>query len=118
MENVYDTSNMFLGCEMLEKIDLSNLKTQVTNTSNMFSGCTNLKNINLSNFTKNIIVESQNMFFNCKSLEDINFTNFKITGKNNFNMFPFNVEFNYNGVEKGSLLETKIIEAIENKKVL
>ena len=111
MENVYDTSNMFLGCEMLEKIDLSNLKTKVTNTSNMFSGCTNLKNINLSNFTKNIIVESQHMFYNCKSLEDINFTNFKITGTNHSNMFPFHVEFNYDGVEKGSLLETKIIEA-------
>jgi hypothetical protein len=111
MENVYDTSNMFLGCVMLEKIDLSNLNTKVSNTSNMFSGCTNLKNINLSNFTKNIIVESQNMFLNCKSLKDINFTNFKITGKNNFNMFPFHIKFNYNGVEKDSLLEKKIIEA-------
>ena len=111
---VTDTSNMFNGCEMLEKIDLSNVNSLVSITSNMFCKCKSLKYVNLSNFTKKKIEKCEQMFYDCESLKQINFTNIKITGDsdNYFNMFPFGVKFESIGVEKNSELQKAMEKAL------
>ncbi len=111
---VTDTSNMFNGCEMLEKIDLSNVNSLVSITSNMFCKCKSLKYVNLSNFTKKKIEKCEQMFHDCESLKQINFTNIEITGDsdNYFNMFPFGVKFESIGVEKNSELQKAMEKAL------
>ena len=72
-----NTNCMFIGCNKLSSIDLSNFNTSnVNNMSNMFYNCFSLTSLNLSNFTNNNVKNMSKMFYNCSSLNSLNLSNF------------------------------------------
>ena len=86
---------MFLNCENLKKLDISNFDTsKVMSMSFMFSGCKNLKELDLSSFYISRIIDLKGMFNNT-SLKTIYISNddsFKVvwahpTNTNYNNMF-------------------------------
>ena len=75
--NLTKTNYMFLYCESLININLSNFNSQnVTNMKNMFYGCKSLTYANLSNFNTQNVTIMTCMFYDCKSLTNINLSNF------------------------------------------
>ena len=61
---------IFLGCNSITNIDLSNFITQnVINMNGMFYGCSSLTNIGLSNFDTKNVTNMNGMFSKCKSLK-------------------------------------------------
>ena len=82
---ITNTNCMFMDCNTLSSIDLSNFNTsRVNNMSNMFYNCFSLNNLNLSNFTNNNDINMSNMFYNCFSLNNLNLSN--VTNNNIINM--------------------------------
>ena len=67
---VTDMSFMFIQCNLLKSVDISNWNTKnVINMSNMFSDCINLKNIKgISNLITNNVENMSSMFYKCYSL--------------------------------------------------
>ena len=60
---------MFLDCNSLTNIDLSNFNTQnVTNMSGMFWNCSSLTNLDLSIFNTQNVNDMSKMFLFCNSL--------------------------------------------------
>ncbi len=58
---------MFAHCALLEKLDVSNFKTNnVEIMQEMFSGCSSLNSIDISNFNTNKLENSFYMFNGCK----------------------------------------------------
>ena len=75
--NIDSTSCMFLNCNDINEIDLSNFdSSQVTNTHAMFFGCTSLTSVNLSNFTSPQATEISRMFYRCSSLTSVDLSDF------------------------------------------
>ena len=75
--NIDSTSCMFLNCNDINEIDLSNFdSSQVTNTHAMFFGCTSLTSVNLSNFTSPKATEISRMFYRCSSLTSVDLSDF------------------------------------------
>jgi len=71
------TCFMFIGCDSLINIDLSNFNTQnVINMSCMLSECKSLININLSNFNTQNVIDMSEMFCKCESLINIDISSF------------------------------------------
>ena len=76
-QNVVNMFGMFYNCKSLKIIDLSNFNTQnVTYMSGMFFGCESLTNINLSNFDTQNVTNMSHMFNGCESLTNIDLSNF------------------------------------------
>ena len=74
---IESTENMFIGCNKITEIDLSNFDTsQVTNMSCMFYNCSSLSSLNLSNFNTSKVVDMNRMFIRCSSLKELDLTNF------------------------------------------
>jgi len=69
--------SMFMACQMLAEIDLSNMKTgKVTTMSNLFMGCESLGQIDLSNFDTSNTREMDGMFVDCYLLKTLDLSNF------------------------------------------
>lgn len=63
---------MFLYCENLTNVDISNINTsKVTTTQYMFNGCESLKNMDISNWNVDKLLYSKRMFKDCINLESI-----------------------------------------------
>ena len=59
-------NNMFIDCDKLKYLDLSNFNTEkVLNMSYMFSGNKSLKYLDLSNFDTRNVKNIYDMFFEC-----------------------------------------------------
>ena len=69
--------NLFLNCERITSINLSNFDcSQVTSCSGMFSGCISLKSIDFGKLDFSLVTSFKNMFYNCQNLPEINLFNF------------------------------------------
>ncbi len=81
--SVNDMSNVFQGCTLLEKIDISMWDLEKTTTlANMFKNCSNVKTIDLSNWVVPKNVSYSGIFNGMQSLETaIIPTTFKFKGK-------------------------------------
>jgi hypothetical protein len=76
-EAVTNMSEMFLGCEGLETLDLQSFNTaKVTNMSGMFKGCYSLTSINVQSFNTANVTDMSYMFDQCRSLATIDLNNF------------------------------------------
>ena len=76
-EEVTNMSEMFLGCESLETLDLHSFNTaKVTNMSGMFKGCYSLTSINVQSFNTANVTDMSYMFDQCRSLATIDLNNF------------------------------------------
>ena len=76
-EEVTNMSEMFLGCEGLETLDLQSFNTaKVTNMSGMFKGCYSLTSINVQSFNTANVTDMSYMFDQCRSLATIDLNNF------------------------------------------
>ena len=63
---------MFLGCESLIALDLSNFYTsQVTDMERMFFDCESLTALDLSSFDTSNVTDMRRMFYSCESLTTI-----------------------------------------------
>ena len=70
--DVINMSYMFKDCERLEKLHLSYFSTRnVTNMDYMFYNCKNLSVIDLSFFDTQKVITMENMFSNCNKLEKL-----------------------------------------------
>lgn len=69
--------SMFLDCQMLTEIDLSNMKTgKVTTMSDLFMGCESLGQLDLSNFDTSNTSIMDGMFADCYLLKTLDLSNF------------------------------------------
>lgn len=70
--NVQDMSNMFYGCTMLTSLDFSSFNTEkVTASEGMFTMCWSLTKLDLCNFNPKSLTNSRHMFNACLSLQSI-----------------------------------------------
>ena len=88
-EKVIDMSSVFHGCSSLTSLNLSSFNTEkVTTMYYMFFGCSALKTINLSTFNTERVTEMSYMFMNCNSLTSLDLSKFNTTNvKKMSNMF-------------------------------
>lgn len=85
-EEVTNMSEMFLGCESLETLDLHSFNTaKVTNMSGMFNGCGSLTSINVQSFNTANVTDMSYMFNQCGSLATIDLNNFNTDKVTNMN---------------------------------
>ena len=85
--NVKDMNNMFNNCSNLNNLDLSSFNTKnVTNMCGMFSGCSNLTNLNLSSFNTKNVTDMSGMFANCNNLLNIDLSNFNTKNVTNMRL--------------------------------
>ena len=76
-EKVTNMGSMFLGCYVLNPLDVSNFNTQnVEDMSDMFVSCMKLKSLNVSNFDTQKVKDMSSMFYNCNSLTSLDVSNF------------------------------------------
>jgi len=81
---------MFLGCENLLSIDVSNFNiAEVTNLKDMFNGCQSLTSIDLSKFIPKELTRMEYMMYKCYNLNYIDVSPF--TDKNNQYINVFSV---------------------------
>jgi len=75
--NVTTTKNMFMNCNLLEKIEFGNTinTSSLTTLDSMFFGCNNLKSIDLSKLNTNKVENFSFIFYYCKNLVEINLGN-------------------------------------------
>ena len=74
---ITDTSLMFINCFSLEEINFGNFKTtKVANMEGMFECCANLKSLDLSSFDTSNVENMNSMFTVCASLKELNVLNF------------------------------------------
>ena len=61
-------SSMFLGCESLKELNLSNFNTNnVNDMAYMFCRCYSLEELNLSNFNTDDVTDMYGMFSECSN---------------------------------------------------
>jgi len=85
-KNLNNISNMFLSCNFLTYIDLSNLIfNEINDMSFMFNGCSNLKYLNLSNINTKNITKMNGLFYKCFSLKKLNLSSFNTVNVENIN---------------------------------
>ena len=133
VKNVSNMSQMFVGCNKLQLIDVSNWDTsnvenmmsvfalcsnlteidvsswntsKVTNMSFLFANCTSLKSLDLKNFNTSNVTDMKHMFRSCSSLTSLNLCSFdtrKVTDMERM----FSGINNINYIYVGSNFETK-----------
>ena len=70
--NVTNMSRMFIDCDKLTSIDVTNFDTHlVTDMSYMFNDVSNLKSLDITNFDLSNVTNTQDMFSHCSRLETI-----------------------------------------------
>jgi len=75
--NVYDMSQMFLGCDKLTSLDLSNFNTaNVRGMRSMFYGCSSLTDLDISSFNTANVRDMFGMFYGCSGLKSLDVTSF------------------------------------------
>ena len=80
----HNFSEMFYGCNNLEKLDVSYFNTNNSKSfENMFQGCSKLKEINVSKFKATNCENIDSMFSGCNSLESIDMLNWDMKNINN-----------------------------------
>ena len=109
----FDTSNVenmvsvFAFCSNLTEIDVSNWNTsKVTNMSFLFANCTSLKSLDLKIFNTSNVTDMKHMFRSCSSLTSLNLCSFdtrKVTDMERM----FSGINNINYIYVGSNFETK-----------
>ena len=76
-ENVTTMRSMFYGCKSLTGLDLSSFDTRnVTNMYNMFGNSESLTNLDLSSFDTKSVTDMALMFADCKSLTSLDLSSF------------------------------------------
>ena len=76
-ENVTTMRSMFWGCKSLTGLDLSSFDTRnVTNMYNMFGDSESLTNLDLSSFDTKSVTDMAFMFSSCKSLTSLDLSSF------------------------------------------
>ena len=71
------TTFMFLECDKINEIDLSNFDTsKVTDMMSMFNGCSSLTSLNLSNLDTSKVENLAHIFYNCPKLTSLDISNF------------------------------------------
>ena len=76
-ENVTTMRSMFCGCKSLTGLDLSSFDTRnVTNMYNMFGDSESLTNLDLSSFDTKSVTDMAFMFSSCKSLTSLDLSSF------------------------------------------
>ena len=67
----------FIGCDGLNKVDLSNVNTEnVTTMRSMFCGCKSLTGLDLSSFDTRSVMGMSSMFSVCQSLTSLDLSSF------------------------------------------
>ena len=75
--NVINMRGMFICCENLTTLDLSNFNTsKVTNTRMMFKHCGSLTTLDLSSFSTSKVIDMHQMFYFCVMLTTLDLSNF------------------------------------------
>ena len=76
-ENVTTMRSMFCGCKSLTGLDLSSFDTRnVTNMHHMFGDSESLTNLDLSSFDTKSVTDMSFMFLNCDSLTSLDLSSF------------------------------------------
>ena len=88
---VVDMSSVFAFCSSLTEIDVSGWNTsKVTNMGFLFTDCTKLSSIDLSNFDTSKVTDMQHMFRNCDTLTILNLCSFDTSRVTNMDsMFAY-----------------------------
>ena len=77
-DNVISMQGMFINCDKLNNLDVSNWNTSnVTNMSYLFSGCSALSNLNVSNWNTSNVTTMACMFADCSELTELNVSNWR-----------------------------------------
>ncbi len=83
-DNVTSMSGMFMGCRVLDNINVSHFNTEkVTDMSAMFESCGALRSIDVSHFNTANVTNMGNMFANCVDLTSLDVTNFNTANVTN-----------------------------------
>ena len=83
-DNVTSMSGMFMGCRVLDNINVSRFNTEkVTDMSAMFESCGALRSIDVSHFNTANVTNMGNMFANCVDLTSLDVTNFNTANVTN-----------------------------------
>ena len=98
-KRLFSCQNLFLNCERITGIDLTNFDcSQVTSCMGMFSGCTSLKTIDFGKLDFALVTDFKYMFYNCQNLKEINLFNFNTKNALTFESM-FSRCFNLNNVD-------------------
>ena len=85
-----DCSHMFLNCENIINIDLSNFRSdKVTNMESMFDNCVQLINIKFGSFNTKNVTTMKRMFWACFSLRMLDLSSFDTSNVLNMSMMFF-----------------------------
>ena len=83
-DKVTDMKMMFLYCESLTSVDLSNFNTSnVTNMDAMFAVCTNLTSLDLRSFDTRNVHNMKSVFECCYNLNSLNISSFNTSNVTN-----------------------------------
>ena len=76
-ENSDSMYAMFMGCSLLNNINISNFDTSNVKTMHqMFQGCNSLKNITIGKINTGNVAKMSSMFTNCKELTSLDVSSF------------------------------------------
>ena len=87
--NVTSMGHMFVGCNKITSLDLSNFNTSnVTNMNMMFSGCRSLTSLDLSGWDTSNVTDMSSIFNGCSGLKSLDVGSFDTSNvTNTYNMF-------------------------------
>ena len=75
--NVTNMLSMFMTCQSLTSLDVSNFNTsKVTTMINMFAACHSLENLDVSNFNTSNVTHMGGMFIDCNALSSLDVSHF------------------------------------------
>ena len=84
--NVTDMREMFLDCDGLEMVDLSNFdSSNATSLNSMFAWCIKLKSIKFGSFDTSNVTTMRSMFQHCPNLLSVDMSNFDTSNATNIN---------------------------------
>jgi surface protein len=76
-KRLFSCQNLFLNCDKITGIDLSNFDcSQVSSCMGMFSGCTSVKSIEFGKLDFALVTNFKCMFYNCQNLKEVNLFHF------------------------------------------
>ena len=86
LKKITNCKKMFLKCDHILSIDLSNFdSSEVNDMGLMFINCTNLEEINFGDFNTSKVVNMEGMFECCSSLKSLNLSSFNTSNVENMN---------------------------------
>ena len=75
---VIQTNGMFMSCDSLVSLDLSNWFLRPTSVKGMFYNCTILEELDLSGWNLEVCGDVRQMFYGCRKLKKLNISGWKI----------------------------------------